>query len=445
MALPRPTLWWYALPGLPLAALTLPVYVFVPAFYAELGVPLALIGLVLLAVRLLDAVTDPAIGILSDRLRLPGGRRKPWLAIGLVPTMLAVWMVFVPPAAPTAAYLLVWSALLSLGWTVMILPYNAWGAELATDYDTRTSVTAHREGMVVAGTLVATATPAALAAFGVPDTADALSVLALILIVLLPLCVSLALWRVPTAVDRGGQRVDLRTGLAAIRGNKAFVRLIAAFLINGWANGLPATLFVLFVTHVLVSPEAAGPLLFVYFLSGVLAIPVWVMLSRRFSKHRVWVASMSLACVTFVWVPLLGPGDVMWFALICVLSGFAVGADLVLPAAIQADVVDVDTAETGEQRTGVYFALWSLATKLSLALAAGAAFPLLELSGFQADTLPGPDSANTSGSLFAVSMLYAALPVILKLPALVLMWNFPLSRDAQEDLRARIEQSAPSA
>ncbi|CDO61253.1 MFS/sugar transport protein [Candidatus Phaeomarinobacter ectocarpi] len=436
------TFWWYALPGLPLAALTLPVYVFVPAFYAELGVSLALIGTVLLGVRLLDAVSDPAIGFLSDRLRLPGGRRKPWMFVGLVPTMLAVWMVFVPSDTPSATYLFVWSAVLSVGWTLMILPYNAWGAELADDYDGRTAVTARREGMVVAGTLLATATPAVLAALGVIGTAAALEILALGLVILLPLTVALCLWRVPSPPDKSHQRVALGAGLRAIGANKSFVRLVSAYLINGWANGLPATLFVLFVTHVLVAPEMVGPLLFLYFLSGVLAIPGWVWLSRRWSKHRVWVGSMTLACATFIWVPFLGAGDVLWFAVICVLSGFAVGADLVLPAAIQADVVDVDTADTGEQRTGLYFALWSLATKLSLALAAGVAFPLLAFVGFQADTVPGLDSTNTNGSLFAVSMLYAGLPVILKLPALVLMWNFPLSREAQEDLQARISAAA---
>lgn len=436
------TFWWYALPGLPLAALTLPVYVFVPAFYAELGVSLALIGTVLLGVRLLDAVSDPAIGFLSDRLRLPGGRRKPWMFVGLVPTMLAVWMVFVPSETPSATYLFVWSAVLSVGWTLMILPYNAWGAELADDYDGRTAITARREGMVVAGTLLATATPAVLAALGVIGTAAALEILALGLVILLPLTVALCLWRVPSPPDKSRQRVALGAGLRAIGANKSFVRLVSAYLINGWANGLPATLFVLFVTHVLVAPEMVGPLLFLYFLSGVLAIPGWVWLSRRWSKHRVWVGSMTLACATFIWVPFLGAGDVLWFAVICVLSGFAVGADLVLPAAIQADVVDVDTADTGEQRTGLYFALWSLATKLSLALAAGVAFPLLAFVGFQADTVPGLDSTNTNGSLFAVSMLYAGLPVILKLPALVLMWNFPLSREAQEDLQARISAAA---
>ena len=440
--------WWYALPGLPLAALTLPVYVFVPTYYGELGVSLALIGTALLAVRVLDAVSDPLIGYVSDRVHVPLlgglGRRKPWLLVGMLPTLLALWMVFVPPDRPDAGYLLIWSTVLSIGWTLMLLPYNAWGAELAEDYDGRTDVTARREGFTVLGTLLATSLPVLLGVWDGSTSAglgDALHGLAIALLVLVPLTVLLALWRVPRERDRGHARIRLRDGLKVLRGNKAFTRLISAFLINGWANGLPASLFVLFVTHVLVAPEMVGPLLFAYFLSGVIAIPGWVALSRRFGKHRVWVGSMTLACATFLWVPFLGAGDIWTFGLIVVLSGFAVGADLVLPAAIQADVVDVDTAETGEQRTGLYFALWSLATKLSLALAAGIAFPLLEFAGFRADLAPGADG-NTPSSLFALSMIYAGLPVILKLPALVLMWNFPLSRDAQGELRKTIDTAA---
>ncbi len=434
--------WFYALPALPLAALTLPVYIFVPAYYAELGLSFTAIGAALLAVRLLDAVTDPAIGVFSDRLKTRWGRRRPWLIIGLPLTLIGVWMVFVPPAEPTVGYLLLWSAVMTLGWTAMILPYNAWGAELAEDYDGRTGITARREGFVVAGTLLATATPAVLDTLGIGGTAIALQAIAIGLLVLLPLTVALCLARVPEPRDRGTMRINLRDGLRALRENRPFTRLIAAFLINGWANGLPASLFVLFVTHVLAEPQMVGPLLFLYFLSGVVAIPGWLMLARRIEKHRAWVASMILACAVFVWVPLLGAGDVWLFAIVCVLSGFAVGADLVLPAAIQADVVDVDTAETGEQRTGLYFALWSLATKLSLALAAGLAFPLLDLAGFRGDVMPTGGDANTQGSLLALSMLYAGVPVILKLPALVLMWNFPLGRDLQEALRTRIGRAA---
>jgi GPH family glycoside/pentoside/hexuronide:cation symporter len=119
-----------------------------------------------------------------------------------------------------------------------------------------------------------------------------------------------------------------------------------------------------------------------------------------------------------------------------VLTGLALGADLALPPAIQADVVDHDTAATGEQRTGLFFALWSVATKAALALAGGAALIALDLAGF------APGGENDAAALTALALLYAAAPVVLKLAAVAMMWRFPIDREEQARLRARIEAAA---
>jgi GPH family glycoside/pentoside/hexuronide:cation symporter len=129
-----------------------------------------------------------------------------------------------------------------------------------------------------------------------------------------------------------------------------------------------------------------------------------------------------------VWAPFLGPGDVAAFAAICVLSGMTLGADLALPAAIQADVVDLDTRQGGGQRAGLFFGLWGMSTKLSLALAVGIAFPLLELGGFSAD------GDNAAHSLLMLAVLYAAVPVLFKLGAIALMWHYPLDEAAHAAL-----------
>ena len=143
------------------------------------------------------------------------------------------------------------------------------------------------------------------------------------------------------------------------------------------------------------------------------------------------------ACVFFSAAVFLGTGDVPAFAVVCVGTGLALGADLMLPPAIQADVIDVDTAETGEQRAGFYFAVWGFATKLALAAAVGVAFPLLAAAGFS----PGAGAASKSG-LSTLAFLYAGLPVILKLCAIALMWSFPLDRAAHAEVRARIDTAA---
>jgi GPH family glycoside/pentoside/hexuronide:cation symporter len=144
--------------------------------------------------------------------------------------------------------------------------------------------------------------------------------------------------------------------------------------------------------------------------------------------------AMIGACVMFGFAPFLKPGDVWLFAIICAGTGLALGADLMLPPAIQADVIDVDTAATGEQRAGLYFALWSLATKLALAAAVGVAFPLLALAGF--DPASG---LRTDVGLAMLGFLYAGAPVLLKLLAVWLKWSFPLDAAEQARLRRLID------
>jgi Na+/melibiose symporter-like transporter len=112
-----------------------------------------------------------------------------------------------------------------------------------------------------------------------------------------------------------------------------------------------------------------------------------------------------------------------------------------LPSAIQADVVDVDTRISGEQRTGLFFALWGIATKLSFALAA-ASLPILDAAGFDADAFTADGrSANGADALFVLTMLYAAVPIAMKLIAMAMMWNFPLDAARQREIRAEIEQA----
>ena len=437
--LPRTTLLAYGALGFPLAALNLPLYVYLPAFYAEeIGIGLATVGVVLLIARVLDTVTDPLIGELSDRLPTRFGRRRPWLVAALPLLLLATWMLFLPPSGAGSGHLLLWSILAYVAWTAMLLPYTAWGAELSDDYHQRSRVTAAREGFVVLGILFAAALPVLLG-LGSEDKGPVLAVLAWIMALLLPLALVVLLARVPETPITSPGHLSLGQGLKIALRNRPFLRLVMAYLLNGVANGLPATLFLLFVADGLALPAYAGLLLLLYFASGFAAIPLWLGLSRLVGKHRAWSAAMLWACAVFVWVPLLGPGDFWPFVVICLLSGLSLGADLALPASIQADVVDLDRLQTGRQRTGLFFAVWSMSTKLALALAVGLAFPILSFAGFT------PGGANTPGALTTLAVLYGLAPVVIKLAATALVWNFPITAAAQADLRRRILASAPKA
>lgn len=430
----------YGLPALPIAAFAVPIYIYIPPFYAqELGISLAAIGTVLTIARIIDALSWPVIGILSDQLNTRWGRRKPWIAISAPFILIAAVMLCIPPPGSGSLYLFVWSTMIYLASSALTLPHSAWGAELSGDYHERSHIVAWREGLTVVGTLVATVIPSFVMKYSGDDPQLPLIGIVVFAGIMLPLSIPFALRYVPETPALRFRETGWRTGLRFVWRNRPFKLLLAAFLLNGIANSLPATLFLLFVTHTLHAAEYQGILLFAYFAAGVTSVPIWLMLTKRYSKHRVWGASMLWACLIFMWVPFLGRGDVPAFLAITILSGIGLGADMVLPASMQADVVDADTIESGAQRTGLYFAMWGVATKLSLAGAVGIAFPLLGYIGFDAQA-----ANNDARSLLGLALLYSIVPVVLKILSALLIWNFPIDAESQARIREEIEQRSTS-
>ena len=119
--------------------------------------------------------------------------------------------------------------------------------------------------------------------------------------------------------------------------------------------------------------------------------------------------------------------------LICIVTGAALGADLALPPAIQADVADYDRWRFGADRTGVQFALWGMATKLALAAAVGLALPGVDWMGFDPEL---PSEAGRS----ALIVIYAGVPVVIKVVAIVAIWKFPLSATRHTAISRRLRQ-----
>jgi len=423
----------YGLAAFPLAILGLPLNVYLPAFWGEtMGVGFAKVGAVLLATRLLDGMTDPLAGVLSDRTRSRFGRRRPWIAAGGLIAAPAVWLLFVPPPGAGALHLFVCASLVYLGWTLINVPHSAWGAELSPDYDERVRIAAWREAATLAG-IVSSALIPALAPGGLASDLRTLAVLTLVLAAPAFLLLLLVVPE-PPAPGRPPRR-PLRETLVFLARNRPFLRLLAAWTTNGVANGLPAALFLLVVTYLLRAEGQAGVLLLAYFLTGIAAVPFWTWLAARFSKHRAWSLAMLWASAVFAVVPLLGPGDWVVFLIVCVLTGSALGADLALPPAIQADVIDLDHLQGGNPRAGLFFAAWSMAQKAGNAIAVGLGLPLLEAFGFRTT------EAGAEG-LGALVFLYAVAPIVLKVSVAALMWRFPIDREAQHAIRARLEGRA---
>lgn len=419
-ALARRDLLAYSAFALPLAMAALPVYVHVPKFYGDsLGLPLATVGAILLACRLLDALQDPFLGWLSDRTA--GGKwgratlivaALPWLAIGFV-------ALFHPPAGAGGLWLAVGLIVVYLGFSMGSIAYYALGAELSADYHERTRVTATRGAAAVAGVLVAAALPEWLAARLGPQSGLALFSLLFVpvLAVCAWLCIAAALRRAATPAP--APRRALRRALIEPFADRRYRWLMAVSVLSGVAAAIPGTLILFYVQDVLRRPDLSGLFLALYFLFAALGMPLWVGLARRVGKKRAWLIGMLLSVAAFVWAFALGVGDATAFAGVCALSGLAYGAELAMPPSMLADVVDgYAEANAGSRPDGAYFGVWQMVEKLNLALAAGLALPLLQWLGY----VPGRAQAAQA----ALSWIYALVPCAIKLLAAACLWAAPL-------------------
>ena len=399
----------YGVLGLPLAFAALPVYVHVPRYYADsTGMELALLGGILLAARLLDALIDPWLGWLADRVARPR-----MVALALLPFALGFVALLNPPAAYAGPWLLGSLALTYLGFSAATVAYQAWGADVGTDSLARTRLTAAREGFGLLGVVLAAALPALLA----ENLSIGIERLSWLLPPLLLLAAGITFTFIRTGRGRPQQAVvdagGLRASLQEVLTDPAFCRLLGVFVANGIAAALPATLFLFFVADVLGRESASGALLALYFVAAAASLPLWVRLAGRCGRGRAWGMAMLCAVLAFAGAVLLGPGDLWPFALICLASGMALGGDLALPAAMAADM--------GERlgRAGACFGVWNFVAKLNLALAAGLSLPLLDLLGYQ----PGGEQGGGQG-LSSLVFAYALLPLGFKLLAAGLLWRW---------------------
>ena len=422
------TLFAYGAIAMPLAAAGLPIYIHIPHFYAsQFGIDLALLGVVLLAVRIIDTVQDPLLGLWSDRLSQRGVSRTRMLGWSLPVFGVAMFLLVEPLVEKHILWWLVASiTLLYTAYSMLAVNYYALGAEMSHDYKERGRINAWREGGILVGIMVASAAPGLLDKWlgndrGLLVFGAAMAVLSLLLIPI----ISLTLAQVKktsqqddTDSSPGNWSDNLRTAWQ----NKSLRWMIAFLLVNGLANSVPATLILFYIEDVLVAKSNEGIFLLLYFLAGVLAMPLWVKLSEKVGRKKALMWSLSLSVLVFFPAGFLGQGDAEYFYIVCIVVGAALGADLALPPAMMADV-----AESKGQGSGFYYGVWNVIWKLTFALSAGIALPALAWLGYD------PSGDNTDDALRHVAYAYALWPCVLKLLAVWVLWRSPLDRTFKEE------------
>ncbi len=434
----------YGLPALPLASLYFSIYVLIGEFYFKnYGLALSIIGSIFIIIRLFDAFTDPIMGYISDNFPLRFGKRKPWVLIGGILFIFSTWMLFVPIyKSVDVEYFFFWLLISAIGWTIAYAPYYAMGAELSMDYLERSKVTFCRELFTILGIIFASLLYSLSFDFdnkifksGIGSNIGLfqICIFSSIFFVLSMFLFLISKSNTKKVSYDKNNILNIFEIFISLKKQKLMRKLLFSHFINGLANGLPPALFVFYVNSVLKSPEFTGILLFLYFLGALVGVPLWIFISNKLDKHKVWCYAMIYSCFIFIFVLFLEEYDLIFFAIICILSGLALSADLAIPSSIQADIIDLEYLKTGKRLTGQFFAFWGLVSKAAIAISTGMALILLDIIGFKSD------ENNGKNILFAVSFIYAGLPIILKMFSIYLMWNFKLDKKTHSEILEKIK------
>ena len=401
------TFFLYSLPSIPLAAAQIAVYIAVPAIYSKIAaVGIGITGLVIMISRVIDMITDPILGTFLDRMVEKIGW-KFWLLIGFPLISIGIFILFNPLDGLEIFSLLLGIIFVTLGWTFFSIPW--WGIGIAisnSNSNDRFKVVSFRELLTIPGVI--------LGLFLIHFSNISGEIFLIISILFLsPLFIK----EIPIPNISNIKETSYFLNIKNLfKDNSNFKYLCLSYFFIGLSNGVTSILFILFVEFIIGgSPQN---FLSIYFISAFMGLPFVYMLASKYNKKRIWTSFILLACICFLPVVFLSTNSTTLFMVICIISGFCLSADLIIPSSIQADIIYKEQQQNKNVLVGKIYSVWSFIQKLSLALSAGVCLPLLGYFGFN------PSEVNTQ--LLPLSFAYGIIPIILRIPAIIFAENITL-------------------
>ena len=397
-----------------------------PAFFAEVhNFDIAIIGTYIFLAKIIDIASDPIVGWINDKKIL---NRKVLIILGSVLCSIGLYKLFIQKQIDYDAYLLVWISVLYLGWTLFQIPYLSIGYDLEKDYFLRTKLSANRELFILFGLFFSLGFPM----FFNFSNAELLSLIVYIAIFSGFIGVLVMLNKIPDN-RKTNKDVELKSVFKNLKNNNLLVRLMFAWFINSLANVFPMILFSFYVSYVLGGNDSDRQVvLFYYFLFAILGVPFWTYVSKRFGKKRTWVTSLILSAFFFIFVLFLSKGDIHFFIIISCITGFCLGADLIIPPSIQADLSDVHLNKFKEDISGILFSLITFFNKLSFAVASLFVFSILSYLNFEAN-----EEINPETKIFIICS-YALTPILLKCLSSFILMSFRITETDLKKIQKKI-------
>ena len=439
-AAPRKVSGWeiaaFASPAAPLLALTLPTVIFLPPYFeTHLGLAGPAVAAIFFGARMFDIVLDPLLGSWQDRTVTRWGRRRIWLAGACVPLMALIWLVFIH-LGPGSSVMAAAGAVITMyfAFAFMMVAHLGWAGEIIPTYHGRTHVLGAVQVASLLGEVVLLVLAAVVVqALGGTD-AEAVAAMGWTLIVMLPLTVLTAVLGARENKIPPQPHLSLAEAVRTVLSNKIARRVLLPDLLLGITQGVSGGLFLFYFQFVLGFVRESQTLVAIYFIAGLVGVPVWWFAGRAFGKHKALQAALIYTSATTLLILVMPPGNFTVVAIGMLFAGLAQGGGVLLTRSLMADVVDDDELTTGSRRSGVYFGLLLMTSKVGLA-AGPVAYGLVGLAGFSANLGAG----NSAGAFTALGAMFIGVPVLLNILAALSLQKYPLDEKRQAELAIAID------
>jgi GPH family glycoside/pentoside/hexuronide:cation symporter len=389
--------------------------------------------------RLYDAVTDPVAGWLSDRTRSRLGRRRSWLLASIIPIAGGFALIWCPPPELTGTALAAWVGagvlLYYTGTTIFSIPHEALGAELTTDHHDRTRVFGVKAAVAMLGSIAAIGGLQLLQASDDPRGTAMLLAAAVSVALLASVLLAVARLREPPHHQGRGASRMLPAFRDVLR-NPHAAPLLFVFFIENFGVASLGILAPFVLTYALALGELTALFIGAYFVPALLGIPVWIRLSRRLGKRRLWLIATAVLALAFSGLFFVEPGQVWLLLALGVVAGVGGGCGQVVGPSIQADIIDWDELRTGQRKEGAYFAVWNFMRKSAFGLSAMAAGLWLDAIGFQ------PNAEQSEATRVGMRALFGLAPGACFALGFLALLRFRLDEAEHAAIRRSLEQRA---
>jgi Na+/melibiose symporter-like transporter len=434
--LPASVLAPFAVASMPVAALGIPLTVYLPNYYAShIGISLTAVGLAFSIVRLIDIAFDPAIGVAINATETPFGRFRPWMAAGAPLLMLATYLLFMAQPGMTVGYLVTVLLVLYAGFSMLTLAHSSWAAALVPEYHQRSRVYGWMQAVGVIAIVTVLAIPvltSKLWGFSIPQGVQAMG---WFIIAITPFTVLLCTFVVaePKQVEKT-QRITLADYWTMIA-RPSLLRILISDLFLALGPAITAALYIFFFTQYLgFTRNQTTSLLLVYIAAGLVGAPTWAVIARRIGKHQ----TVMLGCVLYGFaqaIVFVAPHANMAFMLPAMFAaGFIVSSFTFLIRAMVADISDEVRLDIKKDRAALLYGLITATSKVGSSISIPITFSILDAFGFVARE----GVLNTGVALDALVGCYVVVPVLTMFVGAGALWGYKLDAVKHDGIRAEL-------